>query len=193
MARLSWPACRGIDVYERSFLSAEARALIGVKAAPAAVAKDELRGVDAAVRAAVVGALLPADPARLWTEGPDVAAAAEVWNAEVGKRVAVPEELLGDAIRAFRHASLADPASSARPAGPGRLAPAQPGPRPGRSTATGCEPVGDDTAGFTAQTLVGTVGSVRLARPPAARRRPGPRRAAARASPPCANGSPTPD
>ncbi|MFE0525894.1 DNA-binding protein [Streptomyces sp. NPDC058954] len=157
MARLVVAGLPGIDVYERSFLSTEARNLIGVKVAPAAVAKDELRGVDGAVRAAVVGALLPAEPARLWTEGPDVAAAAAVWNAKVGRRVAVPEELLGDAIRAFRHTSwpirqalpaLVDPASSPRLSRD--LTWAVNGDR--------VRPVGDDTDGFTADTLVGAVG-----------------------------------
>ena len=54
------------------------------------------------VRRAVVSALLPDDPARLWTDGPDVAAAAAVWNAAVGRRVVVPEQLLAEAVRAVR-------------------------------------------------------------------------------------------
>jgi hypothetical protein len=157
MARLVVAGLPGIDVYERSFLTTEARILIGVKVAPAAVAKDELHGVDGAGRAAVVGALLPAEPARLWTDGPDVTAAAAVWNAKVGKRVAVPEELLGDAIRAFRYASwpirqalpaLVDPAASPRLSR--NLTWAVNGDR--------VRPVGDDTDGFTAETLVGAVG-----------------------------------
>ncbi|MET7694300.1 DNA-binding protein [Streptomyces sp. NPDC005483] len=157
VARLVVAGLPGIDVYERSFLKPETRTLIGVKVAPAAVAKDELHNLDGAVRAAVVGALLPADPARLWTEGPDVAAAAAVWNAKVGKRVAVPEELLGDAIRAFRHPSwpirqalpaLLDPAASHRLSRD--LTWAVSGDR--------AKPVGDDTDGFTTETLVGAVG-----------------------------------
>ncbi|MFD8305109.1 DNA-binding protein [Streptomyces sp. NPDC059690] len=157
MARLVVAGLPGIDVYERTFLTPGARTLIGVKVAPAAVAKDELHGVDGAVRAAVVGALLPAEPARLWTEAPDVAAAAAVWNAQVGKRVAVPEELLGDAVRAFRHASwpirqalpaLVDPAASPRLSRD--LTWAVNGDR--------VRPVGDDANGFTAETLVGAVG-----------------------------------
>ncbi len=112
-----------IDVYERSFLTAQACAAIGVKAAAAAVAKEELHQVDPAIRAAVVAALLPAEPARLWTEGPDWAAAAEVWNSRMGRRAAVPEELLGDAVRAFKHGqwnvrqalpALLDPAGEPR-------------------------------------------------------------------------------
>ncbi|MDN3027308.1 DNA-binding protein [Streptomyces sp. S.PB5] len=157
MARLIVAGLPGIDVHERSFLSAAARTLIGVKVAPAAVAKDELSRIDGAVRAAVLGALLPAEPARLWTEGPDVAAAAAVWNSRVGKRVAVPEVLLGDASRTFRYASwpvrqalpaLVDPASS--PELSRDLEWAVSGDR--------VKPVGGDTDGFTAQTLVGAVG-----------------------------------
>ncbi|MDH6612583.1 hypothetical protein M2164_008218 [Streptomyces sp. SAI-208] len=157
VARLVVAGLPGIDTYERSFLKPETRTLIGVKVAPAAVAKDELHGVDSAVRAAVVGALLPAEPARLWTEGPDVAAAAAVWNAKVGKRVAVPEDLLGDAIRAFRY-----PSWPIRQALPALLDPAA-SPRLSRDltwaiSGDRAKPVGDDTEGFTAETLVGAVG-----------------------------------
>ncbi|WP_405651552.1 DNA-binding protein [Streptomyces sp. NBC_00019] len=157
MARLIVAGLPGIDVYERSFLSTEARTLIGVKVAPAAVAKDELSAVDSMVRAAVVGALTPTEPARLWTEGPDVAAAAAVWNARVGKRVAVPEELLGDAGRTFRRASW-----PVRQALPELLDPAG-SPRLSRDLEWAVKgdrvrPVGDDADGFTAETLIGAVG-----------------------------------
>ncbi|MFG3417591.1 hypothetical protein ACIBTZ_00805 [Micromonospora sp. NPDC049460] len=72
------------------------------------------------VRRAVVSALLPDDPARLWADGPDVAAAAAVWNAALGRRVVVPEQLLAEAVRAIRHGwgpakalpALLDPARS---------------------------------------------------------------------------------
>ncbi|MEV0380584.1 DNA-binding protein [Nonomuraea sp. NPDC050643] len=91
-----------IDAYERSFLGKEERALIEVKLADAAVVRDELRGLDTSVRWAVVAALLPDDPAALWTDGPDVAAAAEVWNTLVGRQATVPEWLLGEAARALK-------------------------------------------------------------------------------------------
>ncbi|MEU6256962.1 DNA-binding protein [Streptomyces sp. NPDC047043] len=156
MARLIVAGLPRVDVYERSFLTAEARTLIGVKVAPAAVAKDELRGIDSAVRSAVVAALLPADPARLWAEGPDVAAAAAVWNDRLGKRPSIPEDLLSDAVRALRHTpwrvrealpALLDPSAAPQLS------------RDLRWTVQGdrVRPVGDDTAGFTAQTLVGSV------------------------------------
>ncbi|GAA3152274.1 DNA-binding protein [Nonomuraea roseoviolacea] len=91
-----------VDSYQRGFLTKEARTMIGVKVADAVVARDQLRDLEAGVRQAVVSALLPADPIRLWTDGPDVAAAAEVWNARVGRQTAVPEWLLAEAGRAVK-------------------------------------------------------------------------------------------
>ena len=102
MARLIVAGMPQVDVYQRTFLPTEARTTIGVKAADAAMAKDELRQLDHEVRRAVVSALLPAEPARLWTDGPDAAAAAQVWNAKVGRRAAVPEALLAEAVRAVK-------------------------------------------------------------------------------------------
>ncbi|RLK25238.1 hypothetical protein DER29_3228 [Micromonospora sp. M71_S20] len=61
-----------------------------------------LREARPGLRRAVVSALLPEDPARLWTDGPDVAAAAAVWNAALGRRVVVPEQLLAEATRTVR-------------------------------------------------------------------------------------------
>ncbi|NUW37348.1 DNA-binding protein [Nonomuraea sp. SMC257] len=91
-----------VDSYQRGFLTKEARTTLGVKVADAAVARDQLRDLEPGVRQAVVSALLPADPARLWTDGPDAAAAAEVWNAQVGRQAAVPEWLLAEAGRAVK-------------------------------------------------------------------------------------------
>ncbi|QDY81428.1 DNA-binding protein [Streptomyces qinzhouensis] len=156
MARLVVAGLPAVDAYERTFLTTEARNAIGVKVAPAAVAKEELRGIDSAVRAAVVAALLPADPVRLWTEGPDVAAGAAVWNARIGKRPAVPEELLADAVRALKRSVW-----PVREALPALLDPAGAPPlsRDLRWEVNGdrVRPVGDDEAGFTTATLVGTV------------------------------------
>lgn len=85
LARLVVAGLPQVDTYERNFLSPGARKTLGVKAADAAVAKEELSDLDPEVRRAVVAALLPAEPARLWTDGPDVARAAEVWNSTVGR------------------------------------------------------------------------------------------------------------
>ncbi|WP_406119984.1 DNA-binding protein [Streptomyces sp. NBC_00989] len=157
MARLVVAGLPGVDAYERAFLTTEARTLIGVKVAPAAVAKDELRAVDGAVRAAVVAALLPADPVRLWTEGPDVAAGAAVWNSRLGKRPAIPEDLLSDAVRALKHAPW-----PVRQALPALLDPTR-APELSRDlrwevNGDRVRPAGNDTAGFSTQTLVGSVG-----------------------------------
>lgn len=156
-ARLVVAGLPRVETRERAFLSTEARAAIGVKATPAAVAKDELREIDSSVRAALVGALLPAEPARLWTEGPDVAAAAEVWIAHRGRRAALPEDVIGDAVRAFRYTRW-----PVREALPALVAPDQE-PRLTRDlewTVVGdrVRAVGDHTVGFTAETLVDAVG-----------------------------------
>lgn len=110
----------GVDSYERNFLTPELRTALGVKATDAAYARDELKNLDIELRRALVGALLPADPAKLWSEGPDVAAAAEIWNRRVGRRTPVPEWLATEAARAVggswpAHRALAallDPAAS---------------------------------------------------------------------------------
>lgn len=114
-----------VSTHEQDFLPADVRTTLGLKTPNAALARDELRRVDVGVRRAVVAALLPAEPARLWTEGPDVAAAAEVWNGELGRRTPVPEELLllvAKAVRAVRSGwapertlrALLDPAGEPR-------------------------------------------------------------------------------
>ncbi|MEU5096744.1 DNA-binding protein [Streptomyces sp. NPDC020996] len=154
-ARLIVAGLPHVDTYQRTFLTAETRALIGVKAAPAAVAKDELGTLDADVRTAVVGALLPADPARLWTDGPDVRAAADVWNKAVGRRTALPEDVLGDAVRVLKHTRW-----DVRQALPALLDPAGE-PRLSRDLEWAVkgdrvQPVGV-APGFTEQTLVGSV------------------------------------
>ncbi|WKV70246.1 DNA-binding protein [Streptomyces sp. PCS3-D2] len=102
LARLVIAGLPHIDSYDRNFLPAQVRAALGVKAADAARARDELKALGADVRRAVVAALLPADPVRLWSEGPDAAAAAEVWNRHVGRRTPVPDWLATEAARAVR-------------------------------------------------------------------------------------------
>ncbi|MFJ7048793.1 DNA-binding protein [Streptomyces sp. NPDC101112] len=152
MARLIVAGLPQVDSDERSFLTPEARTVLRVKATEAALAKDELRKTPFSVLRAVVAALLPSDPARLWTDGPDTAAAAEVWNSEVGKRRILPEALLGEAQRVLNaeHSTLAallDPASA---------------PRLSRDlewavTGDRATPVDEDAVGFTAATLVDSV------------------------------------
>ncbi|THA86881.1 DNA-binding protein [Streptomyces sp. A0592] len=120
LARLVVAGLPHIDTYDRNFLPAEVRTALGVKATDAAYARDELKALGAELRRALVAALLPADPARLWSEGPDVAAAAELWNRRVGRRTPVPDWLATEAARAVRGgwpahrvlAALLDPAAS---------------------------------------------------------------------------------
>ncbi|WP_344235994.1 DNA-binding protein [Actinocorallia libanotica] len=102
LAKLVLAGLPGIDHWERNFLPAETRTALKVKVAEAAVAKDELKKLGSSFRRALLGALVPADPSRLWTDGPDAAAAAEVWNAGLGRRVTVPEELLSEVLKAVR-------------------------------------------------------------------------------------------
>lgn len=83
MARLVVAGLPRIDDEREAVPSATLKA-IGVKSADARVAKDELRRLDGGARQAVVAALLPDDPSRLWTQGPDAARAAEVWNERLG-------------------------------------------------------------------------------------------------------------
>lgn len=98
MARLVVAGMPMIDDKREAVPSATLRT-IGVKTADARVAKDELSSLDPGARQAVVAALLPVEPSRLWTDGPDAARAAEVWNERLGRRTPIPEELLHDAIR----------------------------------------------------------------------------------------------
>lgn len=102
MAALIVAGMPHVEEWQRNFLPAETRALLGLKVADAAIARDELRALGAETRRQLLAALVPADPALLWTEGPDAAAAAKVWNERVGRRVAVPEALLTEALRAAR-------------------------------------------------------------------------------------------
>ncbi|MEU9253038.1 DNA-binding protein [Streptomyces sp. NPDC048270] len=102
LARLVIAGLPSVESWAANFLTPELRTLLGVKATEAAHARDELKSLDVVVRRAVVAALLPADPALLWTEGPDAAAAAEVWNRRVGRRTPVPDWLLTEGARVLR-------------------------------------------------------------------------------------------
>lgn len=73
--------------------SAEALALLGAKTRAFEAAQARLNALPRADRQALLQALLPADPAELWSTGPDVRAAAAVWQARLGSLVRVPEEL----------------------------------------------------------------------------------------------------
>ncbi|MXG26659.1 hypothetical protein [Streptomyces sp. YIM 132580] len=72
---------------------AEALALLGVKTRTFKAAHARLDALPDDDRHALLRALLPADPAQLWTKGPDIEAAAEVWRERLASLVRVPEEL----------------------------------------------------------------------------------------------------
>lgn len=137
-------------------LPPELRKALGVKqVGEVKLAFGMLHEANRKLRRAVVSALLPDDPARLWTDGPDVAAAAAVWNAALGRRVAVPEQLLAEAVRAIR-----------TDWGPAKALPALLG--PARSAELGtdlafeirgdrAQPVDGQATGFTGWVLLSTV------------------------------------
>ncbi|MEU4264376.1 hypothetical protein ACYCCF_28645 [Streptomyces argenteolus] len=72
---------------------AEALGLLGAKPRAFEAALARLGALPRADRHALLQALLPADPAELWSTGPDVRAATEVWQARLAFLVRVPEEL----------------------------------------------------------------------------------------------------
>lgn len=72
---------------------AETLALLGAKSRAFETARTRLDALPRDERHALIQALLPADPAKLWTTGPDVRAAAEVWRERLASLVRVPEEL----------------------------------------------------------------------------------------------------
>jgi hypothetical protein len=107
-ARLIVAGLPGVGTDEGNALSPDARKLINAKAGEISVARGRLWQIATDTRRAVVAALLPTEPVRLWTEGPDVAAAAEVWNRLVGPRAVVPEALMVEVARGVTGGS--DPA-----------------------------------------------------------------------------------
>ncbi|MGW0412968.1 hypothetical protein ACWDZX_16955 [Streptomyces collinus] len=75
---------------------AEALALLGLKARQAESARARVTALETGDLTALMGALLPADPAALWTTGPDTAAAGREWARRLGSLVRVPEEVGAD-------------------------------------------------------------------------------------------------
>lgn len=139
---------------ERNFLPGATRDMVGVKVADADTARTVLHRLDSDVWPELLVALLPDEPSELWTRGPDVAAAAELWNARVGRRAAVPEEVLREATRAVSSSWEVHDALPAL---------IDPGREPALNRDLSWKVRGDrarpeeDTAGFTATTLTGAV------------------------------------
>lgn len=72
---------------------ADALALLGAKTRAFEAAQARLDALPGDDHHALVRALLPTDPDELWTTGPDVRAATEVWQERLASLVRVPEEL----------------------------------------------------------------------------------------------------
>ncbi|MEV0172014.1 hypothetical protein AB0I00_12965 [Streptomyces sp. NPDC050803] len=75
---------------------ADALALLGLKPRQMDQANGLLGSLSGRDRRAVLGALLPADPAELWTAGPDIAAAGRLWAERLGSVVRLPEDVAAD-------------------------------------------------------------------------------------------------
>ncbi|MGW7819509.1 hypothetical protein ACWGLF_15465 [Streptomyces puniciscabiei] len=71
----------------------EALAAIGLKPRQRDFGAALLQGLGLERRAALMGALLPEDPAALWTAGPDTEAAGRAWAELFGSLVRLPEDL----------------------------------------------------------------------------------------------------
>ncbi|MER5555404.1 hypothetical protein ABT001_27680 [Streptomyces sp. NPDC002793] len=72
---------------------AESLAVLGLKPRAFEAARARLDALPRDDRHALLRALLPADPAELWSTGPDVRAATDVWQERLTSLVLVPEEL----------------------------------------------------------------------------------------------------
>ncbi|MGV9404502.1 hypothetical protein [Streptomyces sp. NPDC003667] len=77
---------------------AERLAALGLKPRQNEFALARLDALGREERNALLGALLPADPAGLWTSGPDTGAAGRVWAERLGSLVRVPEDLAADLV-----------------------------------------------------------------------------------------------
>jgi hypothetical protein len=138
---------------EGSSLSPNTLKMLGLNQNYIGTACDRLVRINSTTLRKTVASLLPANIERLWTEGPDVASAAQTWNRLVGPRTAVPESMT---IRA-KHAVLTPlPAADAihallDPAASWYLN------RDLSWRVSGHEVSSDNKAGFTADVLTGII------------------------------------
>ncbi|WP_425245647.1 hypothetical protein [Streptomyces sp. NEAU-NA10] len=77
-------------------LTDEVAAATGLKPRQKELGDGLLASLGADDRAALLGALLPENPADLWTSGPDTGAAGRVWADRLGGVVRLPEDLAGE-------------------------------------------------------------------------------------------------
>ncbi|GAA2976896.1 hypothetical protein [Actinokineospora diospyrosa] len=89
----------GVTNWGKTFLSTQDRALLGLSAPAANAARERMKGLKDDVRGRLLAALAPVDPDDLWTTGPDVAAAARVWNEVFGRSRPVDDAILVEAAK----------------------------------------------------------------------------------------------
>ncbi|MDX2708315.1 hypothetical protein PV350_36520 [Streptomyces sp. PA03-6a] len=126
---------------------AEALARIDLKARQKNLGAGLLSSLSEDDHAAVLGALLPDDPADLWGSGPDTAAAGRVWEQRLGSVVRLPEDVAAElaGVTTASAEALLNPALTPwlsrttvqRPDKDGNLLPADPSALPGRHDITG--------------------------------------------------------
>ncbi|ACU37903.1 hypothetical protein [Actinosynnema mirum] len=97
----------GVGAWGGNYLGTALRKELGLSRDAALVAKATLGPLEDDERGQLLNAAVPADPLRLWTEGPDVDAVAEEWNTAHGRRTPVPEDLLIAAHKAFSRDDIA--------------------------------------------------------------------------------------
>ncbi|MFJ2261692.1 hypothetical protein ACIOKD_25720 [Streptomyces sp. NPDC087844] len=120
---------------------ADALATIGLKPRQLDLGNGRLSSLSREDRSALLSALLPKDPADLWTTGPDTATAGRVWAERLGSVVRLPEDLAVDlaGLPAGSAESVLNPGLTAwisrttvqRPDKDGGLVPADPAALPG--------------------------------------------------------------
>ncbi|MGW3204784.1 hypothetical protein [Streptomyces sp. NPDC001135] len=126
---------------------AEALAALGLKPRQREFATALLQGLGVERRAAVMGALLPDEPAALWTAGPDTQAAGRVWAERFGPLVRLPEDISAElaGMRAGGAEDVLNPSRTPwlsrttvlRPDKDGHLVPDDPQAMPSRYALTG--------------------------------------------------------
>ncbi|WP_241741085.1 hypothetical protein [Streptomyces sp. L2] len=121
---------------------AEGMSLLGLKPRQRDFAVARLNSLTPDERWSLLGALLPADPADLWTSGPDTEAAGRVWAERLASLVRVPEERAADLAGIGYTEEVLNPSRTRwlsrttvlRPDKDGNLAPEDPSAVPGRGS-----------------------------------------------------------
>jgi hypothetical protein len=107
-ARLVLAGLPRVRSWQTSYLDKETRERIGLTAASARASRERLNNLGHWVNRSLLHAAIPTDPADLWTTGPDLDGIAAEWNNRVGRRTAVPEELLLEAEKLLPITSAAE-------------------------------------------------------------------------------------